>query len=275
MIKNKKSLGVISTLLTIILAIAMLVWIVFPAGKAAYAAFFGPEQDYIKSFEKFVDGINHMSSDGMQISVKLKKESAIIGFSKNTDRYECYRCDAPEGAMGFVSIIFERPKNTECSGNPCACLCSKGLKFEYKDFEGSKATVGECQDLVCKKLEHDIVDKVIVWVHDSYTDSDELAKRLQSPDQYIKLWMNGFLFANSLDDASELNKLNNKETSTLFVEKIHNYGPLQEGEPEYSVGVCNKEMFDFHNEILKKRKKDVDETEIKDDPEWNRCIPTI
>src|SRR3989338_181491 len=229
-INNKKAVELsIKAIVRLIIALAVLFLVVFPACNKLRSYFFGADTG---SFDTFVEGINEMSSDGDSFVLRLNEKSAVIGFGKTTDRYECYRCTAPEGAMGFVSLIILKP--AECGGDACACLCSE-IKHEYKSFEGGMATVGECQKPVCRKLNPDIVNKLVVHVHPSYTTPVKLAELLKNPNQYINLWINGFLFANGFDEANELNKLNNEDITTLYVEKKGNL-----------IGVCNKAILDYN-----------------------------
>lgn len=218
MLKNKKADDLtLPGLVRIFLAFIIIVLIVYPAGNSLYAATLGKEKRYTQSFQNFVDNINKMSSGRQSFEVMLKEKSAIIGFSKNTDQYECFNCNGMHEDR--PTMVFEKPKNEECINNACICLCREEFQIAKGSFEGKSLNQGQCLKLFCKKIERkDIVGKTIL-----------------KNNQY---WKNGFLFINA--DVEEIGlKAYKQESGTFVVEKRANV-----------IGVCNTDMMKFNKNEL-------------------------
>ena len=241
MFNNKKSLFVFKFLIRIIISLAVIFLVLVPACGKIRAAFFNTDTKYIGSFEEFVGEINQLSDEpsgtGKRLSLELNKKSAIIGFRKSADGYECKNCYFDVGASGTLSITsikVDKPANSECNDadKACVCLCNGKFELEHEStdiesvFGGLGGTIshhhetGRCTDeYICVSLkeEVDIVEKTIIKEND---DAE---------------WSNGFLF---LRDISGL-RTPDEELITLFVQKGDN-----------EIGVCNEDMLDYNKDKL-------------------------
>ncbi len=225
MFNNKKSDELApEALARTLITVVIILLIVFPAYNRLHAAFLSSEKKYLQSFENFVNAINKMTPGRQSFELRLNDKSAIIGFSKNTDRYECFNCYS---AQNRPTIIFNKPVNEECSGSACICLCKEGFKFEVNDIEGKPTEIGQCQKLACKKIENqDVIDRTIISPN-SITESSE----------NTAYWKNGFLFANGVPLANGL-KPYDEEYTTLVVEKKSDI-----------IGICNSDMLKIRKEL--------------------------
>ncbi len=217
--RNKKS-SIISpeALVRIIGAVLVFLLIIFPACDKLYDYLKG--QEYLKSFENFADGINKMGLGRETFTIRLKETSALIGFSKNSERYECFNCIL--GTENMATRVVEKPRNDACNGNACICLCIEGFKLVPKAVEGKQIVYGECRaNLVCKSTEKDIINNLPFKIH------------LAGARGY---W-NGFLFVNGVDNTNGLQPVKH-ELNTLIAEKRFN-----------TVAVCNQEILDFNKRI--------------------------
>lgn len=221
MFKNKKAdTTSLEALIRVITTVAIIILIVLPLWNKVYAAYFNQDKKYLQSFQSFVDNINEMPRGRETFEMKLKEKSSIIGFSKNSDRYECFSCYV--GIQNRPTIIFDKPVNNECSDNACICLCD-GLQLMEQGPEGKVTKLAQCQKLTCKKIEqNDIVNKLVIKVY-------------RNGEQY---WKNGFLFVNGVAKANGL-KFDNREINTLVVEKKSD-----------TIGVCNSDMIKFNKNEL-------------------------
>lgn len=230
MLKSKKSSTEITeTLVILVVTIASLLLIVFPAYDRIKAwGIFNPNKAYLNSFNNFVDNINKISLPRDTFELSLKEKSAIVGFSKNADRYECITCGAARR-----TTIFDKPANEkECAGYACICLCNefqligRMLNDKYTNFV-------QCSKLTCKKVEQgDIVNKVVIK---TYT-------QILIFGGGAEYWKNGFLFVNGVFGANGLGP-NKEERIYLIVEKNQNL-----------IGVCNRDMLNFNKEEFNKKR---------------------
>ncbi len=181
-LKNKKAMELtLGTLVRIIIVLAIFFLILLPACNK-FLGFFSNDRKYIASFEDFVNGVNGMTIEQKQFSLRLKKESAIIGFSDGSKPWECENCGPARS--------YEKPTNLKCEGLSCICLCNEGFEFD----EDNK---GKCKSLLCKTVEKDIT------------------ARMELPGG--KFWNNGFLFANDIDKANGLSTFKGNDLA-LFVD---------------------------------------------------------
>lgn len=213
---------ILSALVRIIIAIAVLFLIVIPACNKLRAYLSNSETE---SFGAFVDKINKMDSNSKEdFAFRLEEKSAVVGFSKDANRYECFNCYVGT-ASPRATIIFNRPADQDgCSGGvPCACLCSS-LKLEQENPK-----VAQCSSLLCKKISSatmgnlDVTGKTIVKKY---------------PFGGTEHWNNGFLFVNGVAGANGL-RLYNENPMLLYIEKKGNI-----------IGVCNKDILDLNRDAL-------------------------
>jgi hypothetical protein len=223
---DKKSVISLEALVRTIGFVLLFLLIIFPAYNKI-SSYFSYEK-YSKSFENFVNKINKMELPKETITLLLNEKSAIIGFSKNSEGYECVNCyelgtiTSIAGAADKTTIIFNKPNNKACSENACICFCSSELKILRENFKSIK--YGKCTtELICKKIENkDITNKVTIKTY------------LGGGSEY---WKNGFLFANGVQ-ANGL-ELHDKELIILVVEKKSNI-----------IGICNNEMLEYNKNKL-------------------------
>lgn len=226
MLFNKKSATLSpEALVRIVGALLIILLIILPFYNKVSAAY--SNQKYLKSFENFADKINKMSLPRETFLLNLKEKSAIIGFSKNADRYECYNCYI--GVQNRPSIIFNKPKDEACSDNACICFCSEFALVE-ENLDGKQIKSGKCSvKLTCRKIEQgDIVNKVVIKTYSGLLG-------VGGGEEY---WKNGFLFVNGISRANGL-RLYSNELNTFIVEKKSNL-----------IGVCNTDMIQFNKNNL-------------------------
>jgi hypothetical protein len=233
MLKNKKArgetLGAIGRLVLAGISLAVV-------GAILYNIF-GPaisgQKDYSESFEEFVEEINSLEPE--EASLGLNKKSAVVGFSRGPESYECKNCyfdsSSAGGSLTFSmhSIRVDKSTSTECSGKACVCFCDKGFILKTEDIETSTIgliplfhfkQIGQCRkDIVCKALndELDIVHKTIIKENDGVE------------------WKNGFLFLRGVEGIN----IPDREILLLFVQREGN-----------EIGVCNGDMMEYNKEIL-------------------------
>ncbi|MBU90391.1 hypothetical protein CMO94_02515 [Candidatus Woesearchaeota archaeon] len=209
MIKNKKSLffGVVPL---VVLALSVfLFFVVFVGSSYIFKMVFKSSGDsYTRDFEGFVDDINRL---GLGVSppdlIKLKKKSAIIGFSKGADIYECIDCYSSK--IQHINVL--KPQKQECENNACVCLCIEN--FQFAEYEGDPIKYGFCPKFECKELEQNIIEEASI------------------PGGGY--WKNGFLFANDVSEANGLRDFN-PQIDPLIVEKRQNI-----------VGICSRDMLEY------------------------------
>lgn len=225
MFKNKKSQVMTSLIRTIIAVVALFV-IAVPACNYVREVLSGSSE----SFEAFVDRINEMPPESSgQFVLELNKNSVVIGFNRDTTRWECYNCYV--GVQSRATIIFNRPDSPECNEDACICLCDKTFKLE-----GENPEIGKCGGkLLCKKLEQDvdIVSKTIIKMYPGFTIP------LVTIGGGIEHWNYGFLFANDIFSGANGLKKYDEGITLLYVEKKNN-----------EIGVCNEDMMNYNKEKL-------------------------
>lgn len=182
MIKKKRALVLDALARIVVMVIAVL--LVFNIGKKiAESAGIGVS-DIQEQFNKFVDEVNNLEvGDVNHVFVNLDMNTAIVGFSKNTDAYRCYSCGTPRDGL---STVFKKPNNEQCKNKACICLC-RGLLTIDKTL-GQPYTM-QCDSMVCKTLKQDLA---------GYTELARYFENLEKiePQKYDKLkqskWEGGF-----------------------------------------------------------------------------------
>lgn len=177
-----------------------------------------PDKKYHDSFNYFVDGINTMTISEHEFTLSFKEKAAIVGFSKNSEFYECINCYG--GTQDKPKIVVEKPIVEACLNHACICLCNWEFKLEEKDLNGQKTKFGECseQQFSCKSIERDIIDELPIT-----KDGKEY-------------WKNGFLFVNDIAGANGL--IIYKEEEIKF--KVNKRNEI--------IAVCNMDMYEFNQE---------------------------
>jgi hypothetical protein len=236
MLENKRAL-VVETLIRVLIIVAVIFLVIRPAGQKIYAAVVDPDKKYDEAFVKIAEQINEMKSDQETFSVLLKDKSAIIGFSKDADRWECYNCYVGIANPRPTNIV-SKPINTECNGQACICICSEFEILKYQDVEGlkTKTDIGQCKgELKCSSLSYDIAGKTIIKLYPATGGTEH--------------WNNGFLFVNGISGVNGLKKYD-EESVILTVQKKLISSNTPEGQPYSIVGFCNTDMLDFNKDKL-------------------------
>lgn len=227
----------VETLVRVLVLVGVIFLIILPTGNKLYAAIIDPEKKYNEAFESFVDQINEMKSEQETFSVLLKEKSAIIGFSKNADRWEYYGRSPGGPYMDKPIQIVNKPNNNECSQNACICICSgefEILRIQKIEDLPTPVAVGNCKkEFLCKKLgDKDIVEKTIIHIFDKLLG-------MGGGEQY---WRNGFLFTNvvGINGLSDYYGLNTAEQEIILrTEKKQNV-----------IGFCNSDMLKYNKDKL-------------------------
>ena len=228
MLKHKKSL-IVETLIRVIAIVAVIFLVILPAGNKIKAAIIDPEKKYNEAFENFAGQLNEMRLDQETFSVLLQEKSAIIGFSKNADRWECYNCYVGISNPRPTKIVY-KPNDKECIGKACVCICSEFELLKDQEVEGlkTKADIGQCKGkLMCNSLNYDIVDKTII--------------KLYSASSGTEYWNNGFLFVNGMSEVNGLKKYDEENVIS---------GNAPEEQPYSIVGFCNEDLMEFNKDKL-------------------------
>lgn len=229
--KNKKSLTIVNSLVSIIIAVVIFLVIILPNGTRVMSAFFGGGSE---SFEAFVNGIKEMAmrpEKTESFALQLNDKSAIIGFGKDTDAFKCYSCGEGINEDKINKITF-KPDNPECNSKACVCLCDSSFETKSGTVSGIPGNVwiGKCNSgLICKTINTNIAGKTIIrkMGHIPGFGSD-----------LYQHWIDGFLFTRGVDNANGLS-VNKEEIITLHVQK-----------KESIIGVCNSGMLKFNKEVL-------------------------
>lgn len=232
MLKGKKSITIsLDALIRLLGVVLVILLIILPTYDNIHAAIVRNEA--LKSFSYFIEQINKMPLRSEKFILRLNDKSAIIGFSKNSDKYECFNCYS--GVQNpRATVIFSKPKDNACDNSACICLCFDGFQIMEENLEG-KPKLGQCTtNLDCRKVENaDIVDKTIVKFYPGLNVGFTI---LGGGAEY---WKNGFLFVNGVSGANRL-KLYNEKLTELIVERRSNL-----------IGVCNKEIMELNRNELK------------------------
>lgn len=186
MIKNKKSL-VVYALITLVIA-AVLVFVVFKFGgrvaEAVAPFLFGNKAE--ETLNKFTAEIGKIELNNQkQVFVTLDPNSAIIGFSKNSNSFKCIACGSQSKD---ITSSFTKPEREQCNNKPCVCLCSNAFQVD----KSTTPYVMKCdsQKMICKTLDNDLVGIVELK---KYVEQLNKAEPGKYPSTNAK-WIGGFLF---------------------------------------------------------------------------------
>lgn len=228
---NKKSVDIVPEALVRTVVTVGFVLVVYLFGSTAYANTIKPyfsEKKYVKSFDDFINNINNMEVRRDTFGLKLGQNTAVIGFSKDIQKYECINCY--NIGVNVRTVTADKPNDKECIGQACICLCSEGLRISES---GAALAVIGCQKYTCKKIvQKDIakrtaIEPLLVLVHPK-----------QPPQTYPRAWINGFLYSNNFPNANGL-KVNNEEAIELVVERKDDV-----------IGVCNRDALKYNKNVL-------------------------
>lgn len=237
MIKNKKSLLGAKALVLIIVAIVAFSAI-YNLGNKAYASVVKPERKEADSFKKFVEDINQMRPGSSPFLLDfLGKNSAIIGFSKGSESYECVDCYGNTRPKTIVN----KPPDPKCEDDACVCICSGQFELVETEFEGETTKFGQCRILEeCEALDKDIVNKLTI------------------PGGSNGYWKDGFLLVIDVPGLNGLGPFDPK-INHIVVEKRKNV-----------MGFCTKDILEYNKKELGFDScipKNIDESEVVIEPE--------
>lgn len=171
MISNKKAAAeMVEILMRIVIALVLL-FAAFSIGKKVANLVFGGNNEAIDSFNQLTKDINSLQLGtnedyaGKQTFISLDSGSAIVGFSRNTQEFRCYGCEAALGSATSYSTVEQgpifysitKPPNQECNDKPCACFCKKD--FKKGELAGGKIEI-TCGSFVCSSLNTDIYSRI-------------------------------------------------------------------------------------------------------------------
>ena len=242
MLKNKKSEGttlIPAALVRIVVSVLIILLIIFPFLDKLHDLIIGSDKKYEESFKNFLDGVDRMNVGRAEFEIELKPKSAIVGFSRNADKFECFNCyeclNCYKGAEERPTIIFNKPNNQECKDSACICLCSNGFQLVEGSLEGKSTKFVQCPQPKCKNLDkQDIPSKMIV----KYSAGINIV--VTTVGQGAVYWKNGFLFANGVPWANGIYAKDEEERTQLIVEKRSNL-----------IGVCNPDIMRTNQNDLK------------------------
>ncbi|MBI2134978.1 hypothetical protein HYU09_03230 [Candidatus Woesearchaeota archaeon] len=230
MLKDKKSvLAVPEALLRIIITIAIVFLIVLPFWNRLEAAIFNPDRKYLESFENFASSINNMGQGRETLLLTMRDKSAIIGFSKDAGRYECFNCYV--GIQNRPTVFFDRPSNPECSGRSCICLCNNLILYDAVENDKSIKS-GKCSEIQCKVLNGDVPQTTPIKL---YPGIDIWVTTIGGGTEY---WKNGFLYARGVSGANGLK---------LYTDESVNFVAERRGS---NIGICNYDLLGFNQGTL-------------------------
>lgn len=228
MLNGKKSTLMLSeTLVRIIVAAAVIILVVIPLGNKLHAAFYDSGKKYSESFENLALSIQNMGQGRETSLLKMKDRSAFIGFSKGSEKFECFNCYV--GVQNRPTIIFNRPKAPECTDSSCICLCS-GFSLESAAGNGVKS--GKCSEIKCRAVAGNIAERTPIKI---YPGLDIWVTTLGGGSEY---WKNGFLYARGVPQSNGL-RLYSEEDMNLIVEKRGT-----------TIGICNYDILELNQKNL-------------------------
>jgi len=216
--KNKKSIFIgVGALMMLIVSIVLFVVIIKSTGHISNFLFGSSGDKYMQDFIKFVEDINNQRSGTSPPNlIKLKENSAIVGFTKNSDSFECIDCYSDKTSH----IIVEKPPNPECENNACICLCVEEFQLVDTTYKFESIKESFCPKFECEELEPDIASNVAI------------------PGDSKGYWKNGFLIVNNVPGANGLKSFN-PQIDHIIVEKRQNI-----------MGVCTREMIEYNRNEL-------------------------
>lgn len=213
MIKNKKGI-IVDALIRIIIAI-LVVLAVFNIVKRVAEAFFGGNEA-LQSFENLIDKMNSLENDeGKQIIVSMDEGNAIVGFSKSIKEFRCYGCLQTNSKYFSANLLYysiEKPSNSACNNNPCACVCLKGLSADSNSgyILNANFVNVNCERFSCKTLKDDVPTKISL-------ETALKKKNILLAD--YPYWENGFFFVRSKDVSNGINLLEDIKKVIVYIEK--------------------------------------------------------
>lgn len=187
------------------ITIAVVLLVILPIGSKVYGAFFSSDKRFLESFVQFTSNINDMKEGSETFTIKLKKGSAIIGFSQENDEYKYITSSTRTIEHGQLRIdsVFKKPSNEECDNNACICLCSDSLDWDNNILKCKK-------QMYCEKLENvDIINSLPILFNPF--------SNVQQGD--FKYWKGGFLFGRNIKPIYNGLTENKNELEDLRIEK--------------------------------------------------------
>ena len=159
------------------------------------------------SYLGFVSEANRLENGQFkELGVDFDKNTAIIGFSKDAEQFECYNCISPS-VDNKPRAIFKKPIKPECKNRACICLCREGLS----DKESGATTEFSCSSLTCRNLKDDLD---VIDIYDATKENQPGLKAF---------WKGGFVYGRDIKAA--LNNMENYLPRTRVL-RIENYNNL-------------------------------------------------
>ena len=217
MIKRKKA--IVFEAFARILLMIIAIWVVFNVGKLiAQAAGIG-RSNIGEEFDRLVNQINELKAgDVNHIFVTLDSNTAMVGFSKSSTRYECYNCGTEKNGL---TSFFKKPDKAECNGKACICLCNNWLSKDTPEYSISNIPYElKCDGMKCLELKE---GQDLAGVTELKLYFEEISKT--EPQKYDKLmsarWEGGFMLERHSRGDFVTNALpsSNLRRFTVFIDK--------------------------------------------------------
>lgn len=194
--------------------------------------FFKFSDEELNSYNKLNDEISFINNGEIySLPYHFDKESLVVGFSKNSRRFEVHEYTYSEiQNKKFDRLIsfFEKP--SECNNDKaCMCMCK-----EYSAKANLAPYHGTCEKILCKNLENvDILSETIVQRY---------------PNGKVKyVWSGGFLFGRDLSGFVNgfVNEISNP---SLYIERYNNFVSVCTSDLKPCISDENKKVIDAYNE---------------------------
>jgi hypothetical protein len=163
-----------------------------------------------QSSEKLANQLNSLSlGEAPQVLLTLDKESAIVGFSKNTADFRCVGCpkELRTGGNRYAYTI-QKPAVPECTAKPCVCFCSRPTSAGIENTQTIELYKLTCKSFTCTSLSTDIP---------SFTSLEKAFPAATLGEREYPYWQNGFFFARS-DSISNGVRMNSQQQITAYLE---------------------------------------------------------
>lgn len=215
MIKRKKALLFEAFARILIMIIA--IFVIFNISKKIVEAAGIGGSNIGQEFYRFATQINELKiGDANQVFVTLDSNTAVIGFNKDSTRYECYNCGTGKNEL---SSFFKKPDIEQCNEKACICLCTKLLSIETPEYSVSNTPY----ELKCKGMKCAPLDDDLAGVTELKNYFAELSKK--EPQKYDGFkdarWEGGFMLERHSRGNFVTNSLpsSNLRRFTVFIDK--------------------------------------------------------
>ena len=130
--KKKKKCLAFNEFLGLIIALALLFFLIIYPGSKIYSSF--TKQQYVNSYNKLVVTIEDMEKIGTSTDLIMDKNTAIIAFPKDSEEIGFKKSTTIASGTGGASSTIEEsiPKPEICKDKACICLCQNFKEIDYK-----------------------------------------------------------------------------------------------------------------------------------------------